>query len=86
MNSKFNIGTVEIDKKGQGSSGNVSSKRYLLNEYDEDSTNQPWNQDMKLKFDDYSEKDELLASLDHIPDVIKDKGTVRMPVSKVKHI
>ena len=37
VNSRFNMGAVDLSKNGHGSSGNVSSKRYLSNDYENQS-------------------------------------------------
>ena len=58
----------------------MSSTRYIQNDY-ECAVNSP-----QIGDDDYSEKDELLASLDHIPSIMKHNDKISMPMMKVKRI
>ena len=62
------------------SSNNVSSTRYIQNDY-ECAMHEP-----QIGDDDYSEKNELLESLDHIPSIMKHNDRVSMPMMKVKRI
>ena len=80
------MGAVDLSKNGHGSSGNVSSKRYLSNDYENQSPTPAMVDTMRENqdIDDYSEKDELLASLDHIPSIMDhEKDSIKI-TKKVK--
>ena len=81
------MGAVDLKKNGHGSSGNVSSKRYLSNDYDNDNVSPSPRLGATFRnvnIDDYSEKDELLASLDHIPSIMDhEKDSIKV-IKKVK--
>ena len=84
INSRFNMGVVELTKNAHGSSNNVSSKRYLSNDYQ--SPSPPLAATMRNHDIDDSEKDELLASLDHIPSIMDhEKDSIKIPKKLKPH-